>query len=71
MGKFNFNATPLDPLGTKVLVHLKPEQRTSFVAHGIDAWYVRPSLNYYRCYNCWMPETSGTRDTYNVDLFPH
>jgi hypothetical protein len=29
-GKFNFNKTPLSPPGTKVVVHLKPDQQASW-----------------------------------------
>ena len=67
---FDFNATPLAPPGTKARVHLKPHQRKSFGAHGIDGWYVGPSRNYYRCYKCWIRKTGGTRDADTVEFFP-
>jgi hypothetical protein len=35
-GNFDFNKTPLAPLGTKVLVHLKPDQRPSWAYHGTE-----------------------------------
>jgi hypothetical protein len=34
-GIFNFDATPLAPPGTKVLIHEKPTVRESWVTHGV------------------------------------
>ena len=70
-GNFNFNQTPLAPPGTCVLVHKTTEKRSSFAPHGIDGWYIGPSLDHYRCYNCYIPSTAGTRDAISVDWFPH
>ena len=39
--------------------------------HGVDGWYVGPSLAHYRCYSCYIPSTAGARDAILVDLFPH
>ena len=33
-GNFDFNKTPLAPPGTKVVIHLKPDQRASWSYHG-------------------------------------
>jgi hypothetical protein len=46
-GHFDFNKTPLAPMGTKVLVHLKPDQRPSWAYHGTEGWYVGPSMEHY------------------------
>ena len=68
---FNFNQTPLAPPVTRVLVHKTTEQRTSFAPHGVDGCYIVPSLDNYRCYNCYIPSTAGTRNAISVDWFPH
>jgi hypothetical protein len=59
---FDFNKTPLAPLGTKVVVHLKPDQRPSWAYHGEEGWYVGPSMEHYRCVKCYLPATSRERD---------
>ena len=43
-GPFNFNSTPLAPPGTKIIAHLKPDQRKSWDPHGEEGWYVGPAL---------------------------
>jgi hypothetical protein len=69
-GNFDFNQTPLAPPGTKVLVHLKPDQRPSWAYHGEEGWYVGPSMHHYRCVQCFMPTTSRVRDVDTVEFFP-
>ena len=39
-GKFNYNATPLGPLGISVIVHTKPGRRRSWDFRGKDVWIV-------------------------------
>ena len=70
-GEFDYDKTPLAPAGTRVLVHEKPKQRGSWDDHGIPGWYIGPSLNHYRCYNCYLPTTNGERDSDTVEFFPH
>jgi hypothetical protein len=69
-GNFDFNKTPLAPPGTKVLVHLKPDQRPSWAYHGEEGWYVGPSMQHYRCVQCFMPTTSKVWDVDTVEFFP-
>jgi hypothetical protein len=69
-GNFNFNATPLAPLGTKVVVHLKPNKRTSYSYHGEEGWYIGPSLEHYRCFKCYFPLTRSVRDADTIEFFP-
>ena len=47
-GNFDFNATPLAPPGTRILLRdLKPDKRPSWGFHGDDGWYIGPSLEHY------------------------
>ena len=46
-GNYDFNENPLAPPGTKVMVHMKPEQRTSWDPNAKLGWYVGPSLHHY------------------------
>jgi hypothetical protein len=49
-GTFDFNRTPLAPLGTKVIIHEKPSERRSWAPHGLDGWYVGHAPEHYCCY---------------------
>ena len=69
-GQFNFNVTPIGPPGTKVQVHIKPSEREAWHAHGMNAWYVGPSMNHYRNYKCYMLQTLDTRNSDTVDWLP-
>ena len=66
MGNYDFNATPLAPPDTKVLISDKPPKRGTFGLHGIYVWYIGPSIEYYMCYNCYIPATGGTTNADTV-----
>jgi len=46
-GAFDFNKTPLAPLGTKALLLEDPDARASWAPHGTDAFYVGPAMRHY------------------------
>ena len=69
-GAFDFNATPLDPPGTEVLIHEKPSERGTWAFRGIDGWYIGPSPEHYRCYKCIMVKTNRVRISDTVQFFP-
>ena len=48
-GNFDYNRTPLVPLGTKVVAHTKTSKRASWELNGKQGWYIGPSLNHYCC----------------------
>jgi len=60
-GPLDINATPIAPVGTKVMVHDTPETRGSWQAHGQVGFYVGRALNHYRCYTVWMSATRAKR----------
>jgi hypothetical protein len=61
-GNFDFNKTPLAPPGTKLVVHLKPDQQASWAYHGKEGWYVGPAMEHYRCVKCYIPTPGRERD---------
>ena len=69
-GHFDFNRTPLAPPGIRVLVHIKPHERTTWSPHGADGWYTGPALESYRCYTVWMWDTRATRLCDTLTWFP-
>ena len=70
-GNFNFNATPMAPPGTKVIVHTNPAKRASWDLNGVNGWYIGPSINHYRCVKCYIPKTRSIVDADTVEFFPH
>jgi hypothetical protein len=73
-GSFSFDATPMAPLGMEVLVHMKPNQRSTWGYHTSKAWYLSHSPNHYRCIRVLMADTGGKRITdtfrYNHHAIP-
>ena len=68
--KYDWNAHPLAPPGTKSVVYESPQQRTSWGTRGVDAWYCGPAMDHYR--NCifYLPTTRSYRTSASFDLFP-
>ena len=56
-GNFDFNKTPLAPIGTKLVIRAKPNKRDSWSFHGEDGWYIGPAMDHYRCIICYIPST--------------
>jgi hypothetical protein len=54
-GSFDFNKTPLAPLGTKALIYDDPASRASWVLHATDSFYVSPASNHYWCLQFYIP----------------
>jgi hypothetical protein len=70
-GAFNYNRTPFAPPGMKILVHERPEERSSYAPHSITGWYLGPSLQHYRCHRVWIPSTASERVAVTVTWLPH
>eukprot|EP00957_Ditylum_brightwellii_P050734 3847113-Ditylum_brightwellii.AAC.1 len=49
-GCYNFDATSMAPLGTKVLLHIKPNRRATWGFHALPAWCIGPAMQQYQCY---------------------
>ena len=70
-GTFDFNKTPMAPVGCKAVIHEKLDKRKTWDSSGINGWYVGPAMEHYRCYTCYVPKTRGFRNCDTVDFFPH
>ena len=53
----------MEPPGTRVIVHKKPDNRTSWVYHSTPGWYIGLSLDHYICIQCHTPATGIVRIT--------
>jgi hypothetical protein len=69
-GTFDFDRTPIAPPGTRVLVHSKPGDRTTWAPHALDGWYIGPTLDHYRCHRVWMVDTRRERISDTLSWFP-
>ena len=68
-GPYNFNATPMAPQGSKIIVHKKPALQGTWAAHAVNYWYLGPALNHYWCYYVYISETRGEHITDTVVWF--
>ena len=69
-GKFDVLATPIAPLGMKVLVHDTPENRGTWQVHGKVGYYVGRALLHYRCHTVYMVDSRSTRISDCLAWFP-
>jgi hypothetical protein len=68
--KYDWNAHPLAPPGTKAVIYESPDTRTSWGYRGLDAWYCGPALDHYRNSRFFVPATKSYRMSGSFDLFP-
>ena len=69
-GAFDWNATPLAPLGTKGSVFLHPDNRNTFAPHCNKGFSVGSARYHYRLLNFWIPATRGFRLSGTYRLHP-
>eukprot|EP00957_Ditylum_brightwellii_P113758 8673194-Ditylum_brightwellii.AAC.1 len=58
------------PPGTKVVIHKKPLEHTSWPPHGVDGWYLGPAINHYCCYCVQVKDTGAECISDTVDFPP-
>jgi hypothetical protein len=46
-GKYHFDATPIAPPGTEMMMHEKPNQRRTWGYNAKKAWYLGPCFQHY------------------------
>lgn len=49
-GDFDFNNSPLAPQESKLMCHLKLNQRSSSNFNSEQSWYIRPVMDHYYCF---------------------
>jgi hypothetical protein len=70
-GPFDFNQTPLAPLGTRIIMHETPEAQRSWASHGQEGWYLGHASEHYRCYRVFVTATTAERVAETVDFPCH
>ena len=59
----------LAPPRTKFILHENTNIRLTWVQHGIQGWYIGPSVENYQCYKVYISNTRSERITETVELF--
>ena len=60
----------MEPLGTKIIAHKKPDQRATWSKHGVAGWFIGPALEHCRYYKVFVAEKRIERITDVVDFPP-
>ena len=68
--KYDWNAHPLAPPGTRAVIYESPANRASWAPRGIDAWYCGPALEHYRCCHFYVSDTRAMRISGTYELYP-
>jgi len=69
-GPYDWNRFPLAPPGCKAVIYESPAQRGLWGSCDVDAWYLGPSLDHYRCSHYFVPEMRAYRISGLAELFP-
>ncbi len=69
-GNFDWNKTPLAPIGTKSLIFDDPQVRGTWAPHGTDCFYIGPAPMHYRCLRFWCPASRRIRVGDTFQLYP-
>ena len=59
------------PPGMKVVAHVAPEDQATWDLNGESCWYIGPSMNHYRCVQCYFPKTGRVKDVSRIEIIPH
>eukprot|EP00804_Cyclotella_cryptica_P007694 CCRYP_001321-RA/>CCRYP_001321-RA protein AED:0.49 eAED:0.35 QI:0/0/0/1/1/1/2/0/362 len=57
--RYDWNAYPLAPPDTKAIIYKSPTTRTSWGAHGVDAWNCGPAFDHYRNMKFYVPSSKA------------
>ena len=71
MGAFNYDATPLGPLGCPVMIHKKTSNRKSWDFRSKEGWSVGVSFEHYRCQLVIPADTREINFSDTVEFLHH
>ena len=69
-GPFDYNKTPLAPLGSPAVLYDDPTNRNTFAPHCTDAIYVAPPMLHYCNRKYWVPSTQKMRISSSERIYP-
>ena len=67
---FNFNHTPLAPLGCEVQCHEKADKQGSWTEHSVNGWYICTSHLHYCAFNVFIKQSQAKQVTDTI-MFKH
>jgi hypothetical protein len=67
-GSFDFNKTPLAPLGTKALIYEDPASRASWAPRTTDGYYMGLASNHYRCLRFYIPIPVSSQHDLSISM---
>ena len=67
-GTFNYNATPINPMGCPVITHNKPNTCKSWDFYGCKGFNVVPALNHCCCFHLVSATTKSVLFSEMVDF---
>ena len=70
-GEYHYDATPIAPPGSEMLLHEKPNRRRSWGFNAKKAWYLGPCFNHYRSFRGILPSTGAERVSDTVKFKHH
>ena len=68
--KFDWDATPLTPIGRRGMVFIHPDNRNTFAPHCDIGYVVGRALHHYRLLEFYIPDTRGYRLSGTYRLYP-
>ena len=66
----SYNLTPLSPPWRRVVIHNSPNDGASWTLRVESGWYIRPSMEHYRCHKSYIPKTRVEWISDLVEFFP-
>ncbi len=69
-GNFDYNKTPLAPLGCAVQLYESNSRQGTWAEHSTDGWYIGTSMEHYRCHRIYVKKTRSERISDTV-FFKH
>eukprot|EP00536_Pseudo-nitzschia_multiseries_P018409 jgi/Psemu1/55461/gm1.55461_g len=67
---YDYNKHPLAPMGCRVIIHDRAQERGAWQDHGTRGFYIGPALKHYRNYTCIGESSRDTRVSNTVAFFP-
>jgi len=69
-GIFDFNATPMVPIGTRAIIYEDREQQpNTWANHGQRGWYIGPATEHYRNYNIFVTKNGQNTMVKQLNFF--
>ena len=69
-GTHDFNRHPWDPPETRSNIFNTLEIRSSWGGRELEAWYIGPAWDHYKCLKLQVPNTGGIRVSVQYKIYP-